>query len=205
MKNVNFFVCEHCGNLVSMIHDSGVPMMCCGQKMTPIVAGTVEASREKHIPVVTVTDNIVSVSVGSEPHPMTQEHSIQWIYLQTDKGLHSKFLEAGDAPEATFAVYDEKPLAVYAYCNLHGLWLNEIEEPLVCDLPPVNTKSDENYVVCRCNNVTYFDILDAIHNQNNMDQLLDVFENVKNTTKCSTGCGGCYDKVITIISHAMNG
>ena len=205
MQNIKFFICEHCGNLAGMIHDSGVPMVCCGQKMTPIEAGSVEASREKHIPVATVTDNTVHVSVGSEPHPMTDEHSIQWVYLRTDKGGYRKCLEAGAAPEVTFALYDEMPLAVYAYCNLHGLWVSEIEEKPVCDLPPVKTDAKENYIVCRCNNVSYFDILDAVHNHKSIDTLLDVFEDVKNTTKCSTGCGGCYDKVITIISDAMNG
>ena len=124
---MKFYVCEHCGNLVGMINESGVPMMCCGQKMTPIVPGTVEASKEKHIPVVAVEDNLVKVNVGSVDHPMTEEHLITWVYLQTCRGGQRKALKAGDAPNVTFALCDEKPVAVYAYCNLHGLWKADIE------------------------------------------------------------------------------
>lgn len=80
---------------------------------------------------------------------------------------------------------------------------NKIEP--VCDLPPVNTDTDENYTVCYCNNVKYFDILDAVHGSKSLDSLLSLFENVKNTTHCSTGCGGCYGRVINIISDVMNG
>lgn len=100
--------------------------MCCGQKMMPLEPGTVEASTEKHIPVVTVEGHTVRVEVGSVPHPMTGEHSIQWVYLQTDKGGQRKCLEAGAAPVVTFALADEKPVAAYAYCNLHGLWKADI-------------------------------------------------------------------------------
>ena len=109
-----------------MIEPSGVPVVCCGQKMTKLEAGVVEASREKHIPVVEVSDNAVKVIVGSVLHPMTEEHSITWVYLETDKGGQRKDLAAGDAPEVTFAIADEKPIAVYAYCNLHGLWKTEL-------------------------------------------------------------------------------
>ena len=125
-NNNKFYVCEHCGNLIGMIHDGGVPMMCCGQKMTKIEAGVVEASREKHIPVVSVDGDTVTVTVGSVEHPMTAEHSILWVYLQTDKGGHRKLLHPDDAPTLTFALYDETPIAAYAYCNLHGLWMAEI-------------------------------------------------------------------------------
>ena len=126
-ENTKFFICEKCGNLVGMIHSSGAPMVCCGQKMTPLVAGVVEASREKHIPVVTVDGATVTVSVGSVTHPMAEEHSILWIYLETDKGGQRKCLEVGKAPVATFALVEgETPIAAYAYCNLHGLWKAEI-------------------------------------------------------------------------------
>lgn len=203
MSENKFYICEHCGNLVEVINDAGVPLVCCGQKMIKMEAGTVEASHEKHIPVVTVEGNTVKVDIGSVAHPMTEEHSILWVYLQTDKGGQRKSLEVGSEPSVSFALLDEKPVAVYAYCNLHGLWKTEIKEKVVCDLKPVDTKTKENYVVCKCNNVSYFDILDEIHNHSNLDKLLDVFEDVKNTTHCTTGCGGCYDKVITIISEAM--
>lgn len=205
MKNNNrFYICEHCGNIVEMVNNAGVPLMCCGQKMTALEAGTVEASHEKHIPVVEHSGNTATVNVGSVEHPMAEEHSILWVYLQTDKGGQRKCLEVGASPEVTFALCDEKPLAVYAYCNLHGLWMTEIVEAPVCDLKPLDTKAKEDYVVCKCNNVTYFDILDAVKDNASIGELLDVFENVKNTTHCSTGCGGCYEKVIAIISESMS-
>ena len=125
-NNSKFYICEHCGNLVGMINSSGVPMMCCGQKMTLLEAGVVEASKEKHIPVATVEDGMVKVVVGSVEHPMAEEHNIAWVYLQTDKGGQRKCLKPGEAPVAVFALADEKPVAVYAYCNLHGLWKTEI-------------------------------------------------------------------------------
>jgi superoxide reductase len=121
-----FYICEHCGNIIGMIHNSGVPMMCCGQKMTKLEAGVVEASHEKHIPVVTVEGNTVRVNVGSVTHPMSEEHHIAWIYLQTNRGGQRKCLDVTGAPEVTFALADETPVAVYAYCNLHGLWKAEI-------------------------------------------------------------------------------
>lgn len=201
--NNKFYVCEHCGNLIGMIHDAGVPMMCCGQRMTKLEPGTVEASEEKHIPVVSMDGNTVRVTIGEIEHPMTEEHSILWVYLQTDRGGQRKCLNPGDPPSVTFSLCEEKPLAVYAYCNLHGLWKTEVEEIKVCPLSPVDAKSKENYIICQCNKVSYFDILDAIQGHSKMDQLLAVFEDVKNTTHCTTGCGGCYDKVLHVISEVM--
>jgi len=122
MKETKFYICEHCGNLVGQIHDSGVPMVCCGQKMTRLEAGAVDASVEKHVPVASVEGNTVTVTVGSVLHPMQEEHSILWVYLATDKGGQRKNLEVGCEPTVTFALADEKPVAVYAYCTLHGLW-----------------------------------------------------------------------------------
>ena len=126
MANNKFYICEKCGNIVGMIHASGVTPHCCGQKMTVLEAGVVEASREKHIPEVSINGNEVKVVVGSVLHPMAEEHSILWVYLETDKGGQRKNLEVGAAPEVTFALKDEVPVAVYAYCNLHGLWKKEI-------------------------------------------------------------------------------
>ena len=204
--NNRFYICEHCGNLINLVHDAGVPIMCCGKKMTKLEPGTTEASEEKHVPVISVSDNLVSVAIGEVEHPMTAAHSILWVFLQTDRGAQRKALHVGDAPVVTFALCaGEKPIAAYAYCNLHGLWKAEYEEPVICPLSPVNTESAENYTVCKCNNVSYFDILDAIHSSQELETLLDKFENVKNTTKCTTGCGGCYDKVIHIISDVMLG
>ena len=101
-------------------------MRCCGQKMTKLEPGTVEASHEKHIPVVSVDNNTVTVTIGSVEHPMTEEHHIVWVYLQTDRGGQRKCLEIGKDPVVTFALSDEKPVAAYAYCNLHGLWKADI-------------------------------------------------------------------------------
>lgn len=126
MKETKFFICEHCGNIIGVIHDAGVPMMCCGQKMTQLIPGTVEASVEKHLPVITVDGDKVKVEIGSVAHPMAEEHSILWVYLQTDKGGQRKNLEVGKAPAVEFSLCDEKPVAVYAYCNLHGLWKTEV-------------------------------------------------------------------------------
>ena len=121
-----FMICEKCGNLVGVIHDSDVPMMCCGQEMTKLEPGTVEASHEKHIPVVDVDGKTVTVTIGSVEHPMLEEHHIVWIYLQTDRGGQRKCLEIGKAPVAKFALCDEKPIAAFAYCNIHGLWETKI-------------------------------------------------------------------------------
>ena len=126
MNNTKFYICEKCGNIIGKIHDSGVSVICCGQKMTRLEAGTVEASREKHIPVVSYDGKRVKVNVGSVTHPMTDEHHISWIYLETDKGGARKTLNPTDAPEVEFALGDEVPVAVYAYCNLHGLWKTEL-------------------------------------------------------------------------------
>lgn len=123
---MKFYICRHCGNLVGMINNSGVPIVCCGQKMEALTPNTVDASGEKHLPVVTVDGDTLTVSVGSVNHPMLNEHSIQWIYVQTEHGGMRKVLQPGEAPKATFALGGEKPLAVYEYCNLHGLWVTEL-------------------------------------------------------------------------------
>ncbi|MBQ8028650.1 MAG: desulfoferrodoxin [Clostridia bacterium] len=126
MCETKFYICEHCGNIIGLVHNAGVPMMCCGQKMTQLIPGTVEASVEKHLPVVTVDGDKVIVEIGSVAHPMVEEHSILWVYLQTDRGGQRKCLSVGEEPKVVFALADEKPVAVYAYCNLHGLWKTEV-------------------------------------------------------------------------------
>lgn len=199
-----FYICAHCGKIVALVKESGVPIICCGEKMSEIIPGTVEASVEKHLPVIAIDGNIVTVTVGEVEHPMVSEHYIEWVSLQTKAGNQRKALKPGDAPRVCFALCDgDEVEAVYAYCNLHSLWKSEYEEPLVCDLKPVDTTSVENYIVCKCNNVSYFDILDAVSGHRSIEAVLDVFNDVKNTTKCSTGCGGCYEKVIKIISDTL--
>lgn len=127
-KGQKFFICKHCGNLVGMIHSSGAPLTCCGDEMTELKANTSDGAKEKHVPVVEVNGNIVTVSVGSVPHPMIEEHHIEWVYLETSEGGQRKSLEVGAEPKVTFALTDgEKPLAAFEYCNLHGLWRADIE------------------------------------------------------------------------------
>lgn len=198
------YKCNQCGNIISMISASGVPVMCCGKKMEEMVPNTVDASTEKHVPVVEVTANKVEVVIGEVQHPMAEEHYIEWIALETEQGIQLKKLNSGEEPTAIFRLNGEKATAAYAYCNLHGLWKTEIVEKPVCELKPLNLDAKENYVVCQCNNVSYFDILEALQTHSSIESLMDVFEDVKNTTHCSTGCGGCHDKVVTIISEALS-
>lgn len=126
-KDQRFFVCQHCGNMVAVIKDSGVPMVCCGEPMKELKANTVEASTEKHIPAVTVEGNELTARIGSVEHPMVEEHSILWIYVQTEAGGQRKDLHPGEAPEAKFVLADDKAIAVYAYCNIHGLWKVDVK------------------------------------------------------------------------------
>ena len=122
MNEKKFYRCRHCGNLIGMIHASGVPVICCGEPMEALEPNTVEASGEKHLPVAVRDGDTVRVSVGSAAHPMEPAHSIQWVYLQTAGGGQRKALKPGGAPEAVFALGGDEPVAAYAYCNLHGLW-----------------------------------------------------------------------------------
>ncbi|MBQ9742260.1 MAG: desulfoferrodoxin [Ruminococcus sp.] len=120
---MKFYICEHCGNIITKVKDKGVPVKCCGQNMTEIVPDTVDAAKEKHVPVVQVEDGVVSVSVGSVAHPMVEEHFIEWICVETKQGMQIKYLAPAQEPAAKFAVSeDDEYVATYAYCNLHGLW-----------------------------------------------------------------------------------
>jgi len=121
-----FFLCETCKNLVSLIEDQSVPLVCCGSKMAELVANTEDASREKHVPVVTVSGNEIHVAVGSVPHPMVEAHHISFVYLKTERGGQRKSLKVGEEPKVSFCFIDDKPLEVYEYCNLHGLWKTEV-------------------------------------------------------------------------------
>ncbi len=118
-----FYICPHCGNIIAKVNDSGVPVVCCGQRMEEIIPSSTDAATEKHVPVYTVEGNLVKVTVGSVTHPMTAEHYIQWILLQTKNGNQRVVLTPTSAPSATFAIIDgDEVEAVYAYCNLHSLW-----------------------------------------------------------------------------------
>ena len=126
MRQDRFYFCRHCGNVIGVIHAAGVPVFCCGEKMEALEAHKEEAGGEKHKPIVSVKEEKIKVAVGEAAHPMEKEHSIQWIYLQTAKGGQMKGLAAGEPPEARFALVEDRPVAAYAYCNKHGLWLTEI-------------------------------------------------------------------------------
>ena len=118
-----YYICETCGNLVEMVKSAGVPLMCCGKPMKELVPGSVDAAQEKHVPVWEVKDGKVCVQVGSVEHPMLPEHYIEWISLQTAQGYQRKMLNPGDAPKVEVALCDgDEVKAVYAYCNIHGLW-----------------------------------------------------------------------------------
>ena len=118
-----FLKCEHCGNIVAVVKEVGAKVMCCGEKMKEIIPGTVDASKEKHVPVYKVEGNKVFVSVGEVEHPMQEEHYIEWVSIQSKFGNQRKQLMPKDKPEVCFLICEGDEIeAVYAYCNLHGLW-----------------------------------------------------------------------------------
>ena len=113
--SVKFYICNHCKNIITKMNDSGVPVVCCGEKMTELIPGTSDGAHEKHVPAFEVNGNKVSVKVGSVEHPMMEKHY-----------THCRSLTPEDKPEAEFFLADgEKLIAVYEYCNLHGLWKAE--------------------------------------------------------------------------------
>lgn len=123
MGEVKFFRCERCGNIVTKIIDAGPALSCCGQQMTELVANTTDAATEKHVPVITIDGDTVTVAVGEVEHPMTEEHYIQWICLHTQAGLQFASLKPGEAPQAVFKLAGgDTVIEAFAYCNLHGLW-----------------------------------------------------------------------------------
>ena len=124
---LKFYLCKHCGNIAVKPFDSGVPLVCCGEKMTEIVPNTEDAAVEKHVPAVTVDGANVHVQVGGVLHPMTPEHWITFICLETEQGYQIKQLTSDDQPVADFAVVEgDRPLRVYEHCNIHGLWVAEL-------------------------------------------------------------------------------
>ena len=120
---MKFYICKHCGNIIGKVVDKGVSVSCCGEKMAELVPNTTEAATEKHIPVATVNGDVIDVQVGSTLHPMLDNHYIEWIYIETEHGGQKKNLKPGDEPKVSFALAGgDRAKAVYAYCNLHGLW-----------------------------------------------------------------------------------
>ena len=118
-----FYKCAHCGNIIAHINDSGVRCHCCGEEMKPLLPNTTDAAGEKHVPVISIDGNTVTVTVGSVEHPMLEVHYISWIILETEQGRQRKMLKPGEKPSAVFALAEgDKVVAAYEYCNLHGLW-----------------------------------------------------------------------------------
>lgn len=125
--NTKFFICENCGNIIEMIVDSGVNPYCCGTPMTELVPNTKEAATEKHIPVIDISDNHVVVTVGSVMHPMTPEHYIMWIMVETNTRKIKFDLTLNNEPKIEMDLEPNEEIKnVYAYCNLHSLWMKEI-------------------------------------------------------------------------------
>lgn len=127
MKELEFYRCSICGNLLLTLNSSGVNPVCCGKRMELLVPNRTDADEEKHVPKVCHKHKKVEIKIGEKPHPMEENHHIEWITLQTDKNIYTHFLKDGSA-EACFHVKEhETPLCVYAYCNIHGLWAKNLK------------------------------------------------------------------------------
>ena len=126
MAAVKFYKCEHCGNIIAKVKDSGVAVVCCGEPMKELVANSTDAAGEKHVPVIAIDGNKVTVTVGEVEHPMLDAHYIEWICLVTEQGNQRKCLNPGDKPVCEFALCEgDKVISAYEHCNLHGLWVAE--------------------------------------------------------------------------------
>ena len=120
-ERLEIYKCEACGNIVEVLHGSDGTLVCCEQNMTLLTENTVDAAKEKHVPVIEKTADGVKVKVGDVPHPMEEKHFIQWVELIADNKSCIQFLQPGDAPEAEFKTTADQVTA-REYCNLHGLW-----------------------------------------------------------------------------------
>lgn len=120
---MKFYRCSICGKIIAIVNETNVDTICCGKPMEEIIPNTVDTAKEKHVPVYEIKDNKVFVTVGSVDHPMEDKHYIEWIAVETSSGNQRKALKPGDKPKTCFSLCEEdKVIAVYAYCNLHGLW-----------------------------------------------------------------------------------
>ena len=120
-KKLEVYLCEICGNIVEMVHEGAGKLVCCGQPMTLLEEQTADATTEKHVPVIEKTDDGVKVTVGSIPHPMIDEHYIEWIEIIADGKAYREFLSPGNAPEASFCI-SAKEITAREHCSIHGLW-----------------------------------------------------------------------------------
>ena len=123
VESMKLYKCNTCGNIINFVENSSVPVMCCGQKMEELVPGTSDGASEKHVPIIKNEDGKVIVEVGSVKHPMMEEHYIEWIVLETTAGTYRKNLKPGQEPRVEFVLdKNEKVVAAYEYCNIHGFW-----------------------------------------------------------------------------------
>lgn len=123
---LRFYKCKVCGKVIYITSNEGVPTVCCGKEMAELIPDSVDAAFEKHVPNCAVAGNKVVVEVGEVPHPMKPEHYIEWVALKTCCGAQFWYFKPGDEPKASFMLRDnEEPEAVYAYCNLHELWIHK--------------------------------------------------------------------------------
>ena len=120
---MKFYYCKHCKNIITFVKEVNPNIVCCNEKMVELVPGSVDAAHEKHIPVVDINENKVTVCIGSVEHPMQVEHYIEWIALVTEDKIDLRYLKPGEEPQVKFA--EVQAGSVYAYCNLHGLWKTE--------------------------------------------------------------------------------
>jgi len=120
-KLLEVYKCELCGNIVDVLHAGAAPLVCCGEPMKLMVENTVDAAKEKHVPIIKICEDVVQVTVGSVPHPMEEKHYIEWIELIADGKAYRQFLKPGESPSVTFKVKASSYMA-REYCNLHGLW-----------------------------------------------------------------------------------
>ena len=121
---LQIYKCPHCGNIVETVHEGGGQLVCCGEPMVLVTENSVDASKEKHVPVIEKTNGGYKVTVGSVPHPMEEKHYIEWIELIADGKAYCQFLNPGEAPEAFFSII-AKAVTAREYCNVHGLWKSE--------------------------------------------------------------------------------
>jgi superoxide reductase len=120
-KRMDVYKCDACGNIVEVLEGGEGELACCGEPMKRMTENTVDAAKEKHVPVIEIVDGGIKIKVGEVPHPMEKKHYIQWIELIADGGTYRHFLEPNDKPEAFFPVKANQ-LTAREYCNLHGLW-----------------------------------------------------------------------------------
>ena len=120
---IRFYRCPHCGNIITKVEDSGVPVICCGEKMQELIPNDKDATVEKHVPFVEIQDGKLIVKVGEVEHPMSEDHYIMWIALVSDKSLDIHFLKPMEKPITSFPIVDD--YVIYEYCNFHGLWKKE--------------------------------------------------------------------------------